>query len=251
MNLSKRSVLVTGASRGLGRATAIAFAKAGAGVIFLNYLNDKDKADETASLVGECGATAVVIEADIADPVAVNAMSDLVREKLNGKALDVLINNAAIITRPGGWDEQTDEDLQRTLMVDLAGAMHCTRAFAPGMQTAGGGCIVNIASNNGIAGTAAIASYSASKAGIIQYTQNMAVALAPKVRVNAVAPGVCDTEMTTSAGEDLVKMLIDSAPLKRLGRPEEIADAVLFVVRNEFMTGSTVVVDGGITLPNS
>jgi 3-oxoacyl-[acyl-carrier protein] reductase len=229
---------------------AVAFAEAGASIVFVNHLGDAAKAEETAGLVRAHGAEAIIIEADIADPMAVKSMAGEVSRKLNNQALSVLVNNAAIITRPGAWDEQSDADLARTLMVDLAGAMHCTRAFAPGMQKSKRGCIINIASDNGIAGTAAIASYSASKAGVIQYTRNMAVALAPNVRVNAVAPGVCDTDMTAGAGKEVVDMLLNSTPLGRLGRPEEIADAVLFLTHNEFTTGSIVVVDGGITLPN-
>ncbi len=243
------SALVTGASRGLGAAMALALAEAGARRVFINHLGDADAAEETARRVRAHGAEAVVHEADVADPRAVDAMARAVTAHLGGGALDVLINNAGIITSPGSWDAQSDADLARTLGVDLAGVMHGTRAFAPAMRDAGRGCIVNIASDNGIAGTAAIASYSAAKAGVIQYTRNMAVALAPRVRVNAIAPGVCDTDMTRAAGPEVLGHLLAKTPLERVGRPDEIADAVLFLVGNEFTTGTILVVDGGITLP--
>ena len=248
MEIPKTNVLITGASRGLGRAMAVAFAGAGAGNIFINHLGDLENAEETKRLVEAQGAHAEIIEADIADPEAVKSMAGRVREHVGEVALDVLVNNAGIIL-PGNWREQSDADLQRTLMVDLAGAMHCTRAFAPAMQEAGSGCIINIASDNGIAGTAAIASYSAAKAGIIQYTRNMAAELAPTVRVNAIAPGVCDTDMTRGAGTEVIRACIAATPLQRLGRPDEIADAALFLARNEFTTGAVLSVDGGITLP--
>jgi 3-oxoacyl-[acyl-carrier protein] reductase len=243
------SALVTGASRGLGAAMAVALARAGARRVFINHLGDADAAEQSAERVRACGAEAVVVEADVADPRAVDAMARAVTAHLGGAALDALVNNAGIITKPGSWDEQSDADLARTLGVDLAGVMHCTRAFAPAMREAGRGCVVNIASDNGIAGTAAIASYSAAKAGVIQYTRNMAVALAPRVRVNAIAPGVCDTDMTRAAGDEVLGYLLAKTPLKRIGRPEEIADALLFLIGNEFTTGTILVVDGGITLP--
>ena len=111
------------------------------------------------------------------------------------------------------------------------------------------GCIVNIASDNGIAGTAAIASYSAAKAAVIHYTKNKARALGPEVRVNAVAPGVCDTDMTRAAGPEIIDYLVKKTPLGRIGRPEEIAEAVLFLAGNAFATGAVLSIDGGITLP--
>jgi len=248
MDIRKTSALITGASRGLGAAMAITIAEAGARVVFLNHLGDGERAEATARRVRERGAEAVILEADVADPQAVNAMAAQAHERAGG-AIDILVNNAGIITLPGSWDQQSDADLMRTLGVDLAGVMHCTRAFAPSMKRAGRGCIVNIASDNGIAGTAAIASYSAAKAGVIHYTRNMAVALAPEVRVNAVAPGVCDTDMTTAAGEEIVAFLVKKTPLGRIGRPEEIADAVRFLVGNDFATGAVLSIDGGITLP--
>lgn len=248
MKIAESNVLITGASRGLGRAMAVAFAEAGASTIFVNHLGDQENAEETKRLVQEHGAEVEIIEADVGDPQAVNAMAEQVRQRLGERRLDVLVNNAGIITHPGAWDDQSDADLRCTLMVDLAGAMHCTRAFAPDMRKAGHGCIINIASDNGIAGTAEIASYSAAKAGIIQYTRNMAVAFAPEIRVNAVAPGVCDTDMTRAAGEEVLKGSIAATPLGRIGRPEEIADAVMFLVGNDFTAGTILSVDGGITL---
>jgi 3-oxoacyl-[acyl-carrier protein] reductase len=229
---------------------AIAFANAGAANVFINHLGDAASAEETKRLVEAKGAHAEIIEADVADPSAVKSMAERVHLWLGERTLDVLINNAGINLQPGGWETQSDVDLTRTLMVDLAGPMRCIRAFAPRMKEAGRGCIINIASDNGIAGTAAIAAYSAAKAGLIQYTRIMAVELAPNVRVNAIAPGVCDTDMTRAAGEQVTQSCIDATPLGRLGRPDEIADAALFLARNEFTTGVVLSVDGGITIPN-
>lgn len=245
MKLKNKVALVTGASRGLGRATAVELAKAGARVI-INHLNDEKNAQETLRLVKKY-TDGEIIQADVADPNAVQTMADQLCNKY--RQIDILVNNAGIILRPGFWDVQSDEDIDRTINVVLKGQINCMRAFAPAMQKAKWGRIINISSTNGQTGTPAILAYSAAKAGVINATYAMAKALAQDgVTVNSVSPGVFDTDMTKGAPEQVTQSIIETTPLKRLGKPEEIGEAVRFLAEADFITGHVLVVDGGLLL---
>jgi 3-oxoacyl-[acyl-carrier protein] reductase len=245
MKLQNKTALVTGASRGLGRATAIELAKAGATII-INHLDDEQNAQETLKLVKE-HTDGEIIQADVANPIAVKAMAKQLCDKYG--QIDILVNNAGAILRPGFWDTQSDEDLNRTIDINLKGQLNCMRAFAPAMQKAKWGRIINISSTNGQTGTPAILAYSAAKAGVINATYAMAKALGPDgVTVNSVSPGVFNTDMTKGAPEEVTQSIIKNTPLGRLGKPEEIGEAVRFLVEADFITGHVLVVDGGLLL---
>lgn len=245
MKLQNKTALVTGASRGLGRAIAIELAKAGAKVI-INHLDDEQNAEETLRLVKE-HTDGEIVQTDVADPTAVKAMAQQLCDKYG--QIDILVNNAGVIIRPGFWDIQSDEDLSRTIDVNLKGQLNCIRAFAPAMQKAKWGRIINISSTNGQTGTPAILAYSAAKAGVINATYAMAKALAPDgITVNSVSPGVFDTDMSKGTPEEVTRSIIENTPLKRFGKPEEIGEAVRFLAEADFITGHVLVVDGGLLL---
>lgn len=245
MNLTDKVALVTGAGRGLGRAIAVELAKAGA-KIAINYIDNKEDAEETLRLVNE-HSSGGIFNADVSQPSEVQRMVEQIVAEYG--RIDVLVNNAGVILRPGNWDQQSDEDMARTIDVNLKGQLNCIRAIAPIMQNNKSGRIINIASTNGQTGTPAILAYSAAKAGVINATLAMAKALANDgVTVNAVSPGVFDTDMTHDAGEELVKWTIDNTPLGRLGEPREIGEAVKFLAESDFITGHVLVVDGGFSL---
>lgn len=245
MNLTDKVALVTGAGRGLGRAIAVELAKAGA-KIAINYIDNKEDAEETLRLVNE-HSSGGIFNADVSQPSEVQRMVEQIVAEYG--RIDVLVNNAGVILRPGNWDQQSDEDMARTIDVNLKGQLNCIRAIAPIMQNNKSGRIVNIASTNGQTGTPAILAYSAAKAGVINATLAMAKALANDgVTVNTVSPGVFDTDMTHDASEELVKWTIDNTPLGRLGEPREIGEAVKFLAESDFITGHVLVVDGGFSL---
>lgn len=245
MKLQNKTALVTGASRGLGRAIAVELAKAGAKVI-INHLEDDQNAKETLRLVKE-HTDGEIVQTDVADATAVKSMA----QQLCGTygQIDILVNNAGVIVRPGFWDTQSDEDLNRTIDVNLIGQLNCMRAFAPAMQRAKWGRIINISSTNGQTGTPAILAYSAAKAGVINATYAMAKALASDgVTVNSVSPGVFDTDMSKGTPKEVTQSIIKNTPLKRFGKPEEIGEAVRFLTEADFITGHVLVVDGGLLL---
>jgi NAD(P)-dependent dehydrogenase (short-subunit alcohol dehydrogenase family) len=157
-----------------------------------------------------------------------------------------LVNNAGDILRPGAWDEQSDEDLERTIYMHLVGPIRLIRGLAPKMAEDGYGRIINIASTYGITGAAAVLSYTAAKAGLISVTYSMARELGSSgITVNAIAPGNFDTAMTESAGPDMKEWAISTTPLARLGEPSEVAHAMRYLLDAEFVTGTVLVVDGG------
>lgn len=188
-----------------------------------------------------------MVQSDVADASAVRLLAKQLSDKYG--QVDILVNNAGIILRPGFWDTQSDEDLARTIDVNLIGQINCMRIFAPAMQKSKWGRIINISSTNGQTGTPAILAYSAAKAGVINATYAMAKALAPDgITVNSVSPGVFDTDMTRGTEQQVVDSIINNTPLKRLGKPQEIGEAVRFLAEADFITGHVLVVDGGLLL---
>lgn len=244
MKLKNKNVLVTGSSRGMGRAIAIAFAQEGANVA-VNYVKNKTAADKVVAEIKKSGGNAFAIRADVSKEGDVQKMMGGVIKKF-GK-IDVLVNNAGIV-----FDvpilEKTVKQWEHTLRVNLIGTFLCIKYVTPYMKNKSGAAILNIASTNGIDTLSPeSADYDASKAGVISLTKNFSKFLAPHIRVNCIAPGWIDTEMNKNLPKDFIKSETQKIALKRWGRPEEIARAALFLCSEDasFITGSTLVVDGG------
>lgn len=239
-------VLVTGGSRGIGRACAVAFAKAGAAVVVINYAGNEVAAQESVKLVQEAGAKAEAVKFDVADTAAcASAVETIV--KTHGR-LDVLVNNAGVAV-DGLVMRVKDEDWDKQLDTNLKGAFALIRAASRPMMKQRGGAIINLTSIVGETGNGGQAAYSASKAGLIGLTKSVAKELASRnIRVNAVSPGFISTDMTASINDELRKKMVDGIPLARLGTPEEVASAVLFLASDAaaYITGEVLKVNGGM-----
>lgn len=244
MRFKDKIVLVTGSSRGIGRATAIAFAQEGANVI-INYVKEEKSANEVVKRIKDLGSNAIAIQADVSIETDVQR---LIRESVDHfEGIDILVNNAGIVFDIPIF-EKTVEQWERTLKVNLIGTFLCTKYAVPHMKNRKRASILNISSTNGIDSLSPeSADYDTSKAGVISLTKNLAQALAPDIRVNSIAPGWIDTDINKDLPEEYVKSETEKIALKRWGKPEEIAKAVLFLCSEDasFITGSTLVVDGG------
>ncbi len=243
--LEGKVALVTGGGTGIGRATSLLFAEEGADVA-VNYSRSRSEAEETVSEIEKLGRKGLAICADVSDDAAVREMIDTVVAKLG--RLDILINNAGYtkFVPLADLDGLTDENWDRVMAVNVKGTFYCSRAAIPRMKQSGGGQIVNLASIAGIIGYGSSIPYCASKAAIICMTKSMAVSQAPDIRVNAVAPGVVKTRWV-SGWEEFMEKHRKATPLKRVATPEDIAAAIFGLVISEFVTGQTLVVDGGRT----
>lgn len=238
--------LVTGASRGIGRAIAIALARGGASVA-LNYAGNEAAANEALALVKQAGAPAAKLyRFDVADPAACAAAVESVVADLGG--LNVLVNNAGISV-DGLVMRVKDDDWNRQLAVNLTGAFNLSRAVSRPMMKARGGAIVNLTSVVGEMGNAGQVAYAASKAGLIGLTKSVARELASRnIRVNAVAPGFIDTDMTQALPEAAKAKMSEAIPLARLGTAEDVANAVVWLASDQasYVTGEVLRVNGGM-----
>jgi 3-oxoacyl-[acyl-carrier protein] reductase len=235
-SLEGKLALVTGGSRGIGRAIAAELASAGAQVV-VGY---RTGADEAEALAAEIGGRA--LQGDVADP---EQAASLVQQAGD---LDILVNNAGL-TRDGLIARMSDEDWHTVIDTNLGGVFHTCRAAARGMMRKRGGAIVNLTSVVGLHGNPGQTNYAASKAGIIGFTKALARELATRgVRANAIAPGYVETALTDVLPEDVRGMILANTPLGRLGRPEDVAGAVRFLCSDEasFITGEVLLVDGGM-----
>ena len=242
-----RVALVTGGAKGIGRACCEQLAMAGAKVA-INYRSSEKAAEETAKLVEEAGRTAHVVRADVSSPQQVESMVAEVSAVLG--PIDLLVNNAALFDVVS-HEEATLEVWQRTLDTNLTGTYLVTWAVKGGMVERGFGRIVNVTSVAALRGRPMCIPYSVSKAGVTAFTKGLSEALAAhNIRVNAVAPGLTDTDMAANLDEATRAKQIQDTPLKRMGTPEDIANVVMFLLseQSSFMTGQTVVASGGRVL---
>lgn len=239
------TALVTGGSRGIGRAIAVTLAAAGLQV-YLTYVSKPDEAEQTVSAIEQAGGTARAFRVDVADAASVAAFfQDEIKDKVS---LEVLVNNAGI-TKDGLVLRMKDEDFDRVLGVNLRGAFVCLREAAKIMTRQRRGRIVNIASVVGQMGNAGQINYAAAKAGLIGATKSAAKELAGRsITVNAVAPGFIETDMTAALSDEARQAYARAIPLGRLGTAQDVADAVAFLASDKaaYITGQVLAVNGGL-----
>jgi 3-oxoacyl-[acyl-carrier protein] reductase len=235
-SLERKTALVTGASRGIGRAIAVELARAGASVV-LSY---RTGAEEAEALAGEIGGRAVA--ADVSDPESAAALVE------DAGDLDILVNNAGV-TRDGLLVRMSDDDWRTVIDTNLASCFYTSRAATRGMMRRRAGSIVNISSIVGLRGNLGQTNYAASKAGIIGFTKSLARELGSRnVRANVVVPGYVKTQLTEVLPEEATGAMLENTPLGRLGDPEDVAGAVRFLSSEDarFITGAVLLVDGGL-----
>ena len=239
-----RSALVTGSSRGIGRAVVLELARQGWPVC-VNYLEHREAAEETVSLLRSEGRTAMAFQADVSNRAAVSEMVRAASETLG--PVELLVNNAGVAGQCL-FQDITDELWERYLGVNLGGARNAIQAVLPHMISEKRGCIVNISSIWGLRGASCETAYACTKAALIGLTRSLALELAPSgIRVNCVAPGVIDTDMVQVLGRETLRDLAEQTPLGRLGTPEDVAHAVAFFASEgaSFVRGQGVSADGG------
>lgn len=245
LGLKDKVVVVTGASRGIGRSVATAFAKEGAHVVCV--ATTEAGAEETAAACRAHGVRSIGLACDVADFAAVEALAGRVQKEFDG--CDVLVNNAGI-TRDTLVLRMKEDDWDRVLAVNLKGTFNCCRHFAKTLMKRGGR-VVNMTSIVGIDGNAGQVNYAASKGGVIALTKSLAKELASRqVGVNAIAPGFIETDMTHAIGADMRQKMIETIPLQRLGTGDDIAQTCLFLSGKvaSYITGQVFVVDGGMSV---
>ena len=249
MDLKKKNVLITGGTRGIGKACALLFAQEGANII-MNYANDHDVAKQTLEEIESYHVKAAIIQADISSPEQVDEMFKVIDESFN--SIDVLINN-------GGWTKYVPHDRLDMLsselfseIVDmhLKGTYLCSKEAISRMNSYDtNSVVINIASSAAYTAIGSNIAYCAAKAGVVNMTKSMARAFGPKVRVNCIAPGLTETTMTKKGPQEYIQQNIKMTPLQRIAGPFDISSLALCLVKDMvFVTGQTIVVDGGKTL---
>ncbi len=249
MDLAGRVAIVTGGGTGIGRATSLRLARAGAKAVVINYSRSANDAEATADQVREAGAEGLPLQADIADEPQVKSMVGATVDRYG--RLDVLVNNAGtthFIPHPD-LDALTDQVWNDILSVNLKGTFYCCRAAAPDLKKHGG-AIVNIASIAAHRASGSSIAYAVSKAGVVQLTRALALALAPGVRVNSVSPGLVSTRwFSQTFGADAAAAQEESfakaTPLGKIATADDVARAVIALLENDLVTGQDLVVDGG------
>ncbi|MFJ7950493.1 3-oxoacyl-[acyl-carrier-protein] reductase [Lysinibacillus sp. NPDC096418] len=245
--LEGKVAVVTGASRGIGRAIAVKLAAEGAKVI-VNYSGSQAKAEEVVAAIQEAGGEALAVQASVAKSDEVAALMDAAVTTFG--SLDILVNNAGI-TRDNLLMRMKENEWDDVMDTNLKGVFLCTKAVTRQMMKQRAGRIINISSIVGVAGNAGQANYVAAKAGVIGLTKTTAKELASRnILVNAIAPGFIETEMTAELPDDLKQGMLTQIPLAKLGQPEDIAKAVAFLASDDanYMTGQTLHIDGGMVM---
>ena len=247
MLLDGKVALVTGASRGIGRAIALRLASEGAKVA-INYAGSTAKSEAVKTEIEQNGGEAILVQADVSDSASVDAMVAKVIEAFG--QIDILVNNAGI-TRDGLMMRMKDEDFDAVINTNLKGVFYCTKVVSKLMMKKRSGRIINMASVVGLMGNAGQTNYAAAKAGVIGFSKSAAKELAARgITVNMVAPGFIATDMTAAMTDKAKEMTLTGIPLKRMGEPEDVANAVLFLASDNasYITGQTINVDGGMVM---
>ncbi|NVY96686.1 3-oxoacyl-[acyl-carrier-protein] reductase [Lactobacillus sp. DCY120] len=243
MELQEKVVLVTGSSRGIGLAVAQAFAQAGATVV-LNAR--KPIAVEVMDQVAQYGHRVADISADVTDADSVKNLITKIYDQFG--QLDVIVNNAGIV-KDGLLNRMSTADFDAVIQTNLVGTFNVIRQALRPMYKQRSGCFINMASVIGLTGNIGQANYAASKAGIIGLTKSVAKEVALRgLRCNAIAPGMIDTQMTQALSPKMQEEILTQIPLKRLGQIQEVAQTAVFLAQNEYITGQTITVDGGLTM---
>lgn len=247
MHVGNKVAIVTGGSRGIGRAVALGLAKNGAKIV-INYAGNAKAAQEVVEIITANGGEAIAVQADVANAQAVDLLVKQTMETFG--RIDILVNNAGI-TRDTLLMRMKEEDWDAVLNTNLKGIFLCTKAVSRIMMKQKSGKIINMTSVVGIMGNAGQANYAAAKAGVIGFTKSMARELASRnITVNAIAPGFITTDMTSVLSEQVKEDLAKNIPLAKLGSPEDVAYAVVFLSSDyaNYITGQTLNVDGGMVM---
>jgi 3-oxoacyl-[acyl-carrier protein] reductase len=247
MNFAGKTAVVTGGSRGIGRAVCLELARGGANVV-LCYAGNEAAAQETVSACEALGAKAMAVRCNVSDSAQVKALMDTATVAFGG--IDILVNNAGV-THDGLIMMMKEEDFDAVIAANLKGTFLCMKAVSRQMMKQRYGRIVNLSSVVGLRGNAGQVNYAASKAGVIGMTKSLAKELASRnVTVNAVAPGFIETDMTAAMTDAAKEATLAAIPLKALGKPENVAKAVAFLASDEasYITGQVLAVDGGMAM---
>ncbi|MCT4621409.1 MAG: 3-oxoacyl-[acyl-carrier-protein] reductase [Marinisporobacter sp.] len=247
MNLTGKTAIVTGGSRGIGKAIALKLADLGANIV-VNYTSNAAKAEEVVKQIKDMGKEAIALKADVSNSEEVQNFIKEVEEKF--ESIDILVNNAGI-TKDTLLMKMKEEDWDRVMSINLKGTYNCTKAVTRKMMKQRSGKIVNVASVVGVTGNAGQANYAASKAGVIGFTKSIAKELGIRgINVNAVAPGFIETDMTDVLSDKVKEEIMKNIPMKKLGKAEDVANVVAFLCSNEasYVTGQVLNIDGGMAM---
>lgn len=243
MELKGKNVFITGSTRGIGLAMAHKFASLGSNIV----LNGRREIDEVlVSEFSDYGVQVASISGDVSDSTDAKRMVEEAIEKLG--SVDILVNNAGI-TKDKLMLKLTEEDFEQVLKVNLVGAFNMTQAVLKPMSKARQGAVINVSSVVGLIGNVGQANYAASKAGLIGFTKSVAREVAARnVRVNAIAPGMIESDMTDVLSDKVKEATLAQIPMKRFGNTSEVAEVAAFLTRQEYLTGQVIAIDGGLTM---